>query len=271
MSKLDKIVKSVQHLFAEPPKVAVILGSGLGGFADELESPAKISTSEIAGYPRSTVPGHEGFIISGRLHGKRIVCFQGRIHLYEGYEVEQVILPVQLAASLGARRLIITNASGGINEHLSPGSLMLITDQINFQFRRRVAPERIPLTSERFSSFPDSSPYSAKLQKLALDTAVQQKIHLFPGTLGAVLGPTYETPAEIKMLRHIGADATSMSTVAEAAEAARLGMKVLGISCVTNKAAGLPGSTLDHDDVIAVADRVRDDFIRLLKSIIKRI
>ncbi|MBU0520090.1 purine-nucleoside phosphorylase [bacterium] len=271
MSKLDNIVKTVQPLFPEPPAIAVVLGSGLGTFAEELESPRKIATSEIAGYPRSTVAGHDGFIISGSLAGKRAICFQGRIHLYEGYEVDEVVLPIQLASALGAKTLIITNASGGVNDALAPGSLMLITDQINFQFRRRVLPSENQPTIERPTWYSGTGPYSPPLQTLALEAASDEKIRLFPGRLGAVLGPTYETPAEVRMLRFLGADSTSMSTVAEAAEAARLGMEVLGISCITNKAAGLPGSTLDHEDVIAVAARVKDDFIRLLKSIIQRI
>jgi purine-nucleoside phosphorylase len=269
---IEKIAAKVKPLFPQAPDIALVLGSGLGDLAEELEETRRIATATLPGYPHSTVPGHKGFIISGKLHDKKLICFQGRIHLYEGYPVEKVVLPIQLASALGATRLIITNAAGGISDHLVPGSLMLITDQIDLQLRLRRRPDSDKsLSLERARWFQQKSPYSERLQEFAKDAALKCQVRLHPGTLSALLGPSYETPAEARMERILGADAASMSTVAEAAEAARLGMDVVGISCITNKVAGLPGSSLDHDEVIEVAARVKGQFIKLIKEIIRRI
>ncbi len=270
---LAGILEILRPLFPDPPRIALTLGSGLGDFADTLSGVQKISTADLPGYPQSTVPGHRGYVISGRLHGKRLLCFQGRIHLYEGYSVEQITLPVRIARALGADVMILTNAAGGIGDHLEAGSLMLITDQIDLQFRRRKRPEgsSAPMRIERERWFGSPSPYSESLQKLATEAALERRIRLARGTLGAMLGPCYETPAEVQMERLLGADAACMSTVAEAAEGARLGMQVLGVSCITNKASGLPGSSLDHEEVIETAARVKGQFISLLDEIIRRI
>jgi purine-nucleoside phosphorylase len=269
---LSKIVDKVKPIFPEPPDIALVLGSGLGDLAEELEDARRIATSTLRDYPHSTVPGHKGFIISGKLYGKSLICFQGRIHLYEGYPVEKVILPIQLASALGATRLIITNAAGGISDHLTPGSLMLITDQIDLQLRLRKRLDAIdPMPIERIPWYSEKSPFSERLQEITKDAGLACQVRLHPGTLSSLLGPSYETPAEARMERILGADAASMSTVAEAAEAARLGMEVVGISCITNKVAGLPGSSLDHDEVIEVAARVKGQFIKLIKEIIRRI
>ncbi|MCX6640940.1 MAG: purine-nucleoside phosphorylase [bacterium] len=270
-----QILTSLSPLFPLPPEIALILGSGLGDFADELEGAKRLSTSDLPGYPQSTVPGHQGAIISGTWAGKRLVCFQGRVHLYEGYSVDQVILPVQIAAKLGAQTLILTNASGGINRHLEPGSLMLITDSIDLQFRRRHPVEQdlrfAAVQYERQPFFPIGETFSPRLRRLAQAAALKEGLALFPGVLGAMTGPSYETPAEVEMERRLGVDAACMSTVAEAAEAARLGLEVLGISCITNRAAGLQDTPLNHAEVIETAARVRGNFIKLLKAIIERI
>lgn len=271
---LSPILATLGHLFPDPPEIAVVLGSGLGDFGDQLENSRRIFTADLPGYPQSTVPGHQGAVLSGRLVGKRLICFQGRIHLYEGYRVEEVVLPVRVAAELGAKTLILTNAGGGINPHLEPGSLMLIVDQVDLQFRSRVRPvdgeKHTPLRIERERFF-SASPYSDRLIAVTKAAALAKGIGLYPGVLGALLGPSYETPAEVRMERRIGVDAACMSTVAEAAEGARLGMGVLGISCITNRAAGLAGAPLNHSEVIEVASRVKDQFIILIREIIRRI
>jgi purine-nucleoside phosphorylase len=203
-----------------------------------------------------------------------LICFQGRIHLYEGYSVEEVVLPVRLAATLGAKILILTNAAGGIGNDLEPGSLMLIEDHIDLQFRRRLRPDNMIdayMSCEREKLLVTPSPYSEKLREIARLAASNQNIDIKSGILGSLLGPTYETPAEVRMEKKLGVAAVCMSTVAEAVEGARLGMEVLGISCITNRAAGLEGASLNHDEVIEVAARVKDDFIKLLSKIIENI
>ncbi|TKJ41285.1 purine-nucleoside phosphorylase [candidate division LCP-89 bacterium B3_LCP] len=272
---VSTITAAVKPIFPNPPEIAMVLGSGLGTFADQLEDRRAVLTQDIPNYPQSTVAGHKGAVISGKLHGKRLICFQGRIHLYEGYSVDQIVLPIRLARELGAKRLILTNAAGGINQHLEPGSLMLIRDHIDLQFRRRIRPglreSNTPLDIERQPLFVQPTPYSADLRKIAKSVALQLGIGLFPGVLSALTGPSYETPAEVRMQGIMGGDAACMSTVAEAIEGARLGMDVLGISCITNRAAGLHHAPLNHEEVIEVAARVKDDFIALLEGIIEKI
>jgi len=270
----ESVLKILEPLFPEPPQIALILGSGLGDFARRLRNSQRILTEDIPGYPHSTVPGHAGAIISGELAGKRLVCFQGRIHLYEGYPVETVVFPVQVAAALGAKILILTNASGGIHRNLEPGSLMLIEDQVDLQFRPRSIvgakhASPLPITRERI--YDEGSPYSLRLMEAAESAALRKKIKLHRGVLGALTGPSYETPAEVRMWMRLGVDAACMSTAAEAAEGARLGMEVLGISCITNRAAGLNDKPLDHAEVIVVANRVKKTFAKLLTEIMRMI
>ncbi len=269
---LDKILRILRPLFPEPPQIALILGSGLGDFARRLKPAQRISTKDLPDYPQSTVAGHAGAIVGGELAGKRLACFQGRVHLYEGYPIEAVVFPIQVAAALGAKILILTNASGGIHWHLEPGSLMLIEDQVDMQFRCRSllgARRAVPLPNGRARIFGDGSPYSSRLMEIAENAALHKRIKLHRGVLGALTGPSYETPAEVRMWRHIGVDAACMSTAAEAAEGAGLGMEVLGISCITNRAAGLSGKPLDHAEVIEVAQQVKKTFAKLLMEIIK--
>lgn len=270
---ISKITEVLRPLFPYPPDVALVLGSGLGDFAKTLENRREVLTAELPDYPRSTVPGHVGAIVTGEIAGKKLLCFQGRIHLYEGYSVEEIVLPIRLAAQSGVRILILTNAAGGISRHLHPGSLMLIEDQIDLQFRRKVDPragrEGMPRKFERGRMFSDGVPFSERLMRIAEGAALEMGIQIRRGVLGALLGPSYETPAEVRMWSLIAVDAACMSTVAEAAEGAHLGMEVLGISCITNRAAGLSGAPLDHAEVIEVANRVKSVFETLLKAIIK--
>jgi purine-nucleoside phosphorylase len=270
---LPAALEILRPLFPLPPQIALILGSGLGDFAKRLRDSRRMDTKNIPDYPRSTVPGHAGAIHSGELAGKRLICFQGRIHLYEGYPVESVVLPVQVAAALGAKILILTNASGGVHRHLTPGSLMLIEDQVDLQFRARKmtvgAQHAVPLPNIRPDLLTEGSPYSSRLIDVAEAAALGLKMKLHRGVLGALTGPSYETPAEVRLWMRIGVDAACMSTAAEAAEGARLGMEVLGISCITNRAAGLSDTPLDHAEVIKVANQVKRQFAKLLTEIIK--
>ncbi|MBL0062349.1 MAG: purine-nucleoside phosphorylase [bacterium] len=249
-------------------EVAIILGSGLGAFADTLSDAKGVKTSDVPGYPVSTVAGHAGKIVSGKIGNTKMLAFQGRVHMYEGYSPEQVAVPVRLAHAAGAKTLIVTNASGGVSKRFRAGDLMLIEDHINLQFRN---PLRGPVSKDE-SRWPDMcNCYDSQLKTLAEAVALEQKIELKRGTLAALLGPTYETPAEVKMLATLCADGVCMSTVPEVIAAAALGMRVLGISCVTNAASGLGAEKLSHDDVQQVANDSAKKFTRLITNIIGRI
>lgn len=248
------------------PKLAIILGSGLGPFADELENRTEVLTSDIPNYPVSTVSGHAGKWIFGDLAGKSILAQQGRVHSYEGYSLQQVTFPVHLMADLGIGTLIVTNAAGGHNRHYRPGDLMLITDHLNLMFDN---PLIGPNDDSRGPRFPDmSQPYDSELMALAEEIALQSGIKLRKGVLTALKGPTYETAAEVRMIQRFGGDAGTMSTVPEVIAAAHRGLRVLGISCITNLGTGLSAERLSHDDVTHVAHRVRDKFTRLVREIV---
>jgi len=265
---LESDISAMAAALPDTADVAIILGSGLGAYADELKNARGIKTSDVPGYPVSTVAGHAGRIVFGTVADTRVMAFQGRIHMYEGYSPEQVAIPVRLAYAAGVRTLIVTNASGGASRRFRAGSLMLIEDHINLQFRN---PLRGPVAASE-SRWPDMcNCYDEGLKQLAEQIALERKIDLKRGTLGAVLGPTYETPAEVKMLATLGADGVCMSTVPEVITAAALGMRVLGISCVTNAASGLGGEKLSHEDVQAVANETSSKFKHLLTGIIERI
>jgi purine-nucleoside phosphorylase len=253
--------------FRSSADVAVILGSGLGRFADSLEDAQAVKTSDLPDYPVSTVSGHAGRIVTGRVGSTRVLAFQGRVHLYEGYTPHEIVIPVRLAHKLGAGVLVVTNASGAFNKRFRPGDLLLIDDQINLQFRNPLRGPKL----ESDSRWPDLGyAYDRKLAGLAERVAMDLKIPLKRGVLGGMLGPTYETPAESRMLSRMGADAACMSTVPEVIAAVALGLRVLGISCVTNYAAGVADSVLDHDHVQRVAADAGEKFARLLREILER-
>ena len=259
----------VQSRVAGLPKLAIILGSGLGGFADELRASEIIPTAEIPGYPRSTVAGHAGRWVIGTLHNKPVLAVQGRVHAYEGYPIQTVGFPVHLMAELGVKRLIVTNAAGGLNPQFVPGDLMLIADHINLMFTN---PLRGGHRKEWGEQWPDMcAPFDAEFQRLALDTALELGIQLRHGVLIAAQGPSYETAAEIRTARYFGADAITMSTVPEVIVAASRRMRVLGLSCITNMATGLSHTKLDHREVTETAARVREQFTRLLRQLITRL
>lgn len=251
-----------------PADVAIILGSGLGAFAETIEDACSISTSELPGYPVSTVPGHAGRIVTGKVGKTRVLAFQGRIHQYEGYVPSEVVIPVRLARKLEAKILIVTNASGALTRRFKPGDLLLIDDHVNLQFRN---PMRGPLIKGD-ARWPDCGyAYDRELCLLSERVAVEQGIPLQRGVLAGMLGPTYETPSETRMLARLGADAGCMSTVPEVICATALGLRVLGISCVTNWAAGISDAPLDHDDVQRVAAETSEKFAKLLRGVLLEI
>lgn len=262
--KLMKCYEGVKSKIDFEPKVAIVLGSGLGKFAEEIRVVDSISYEEIEGFPVSTVPGHKGQYVFGYIDDVPVVCMQGRIHYYEGYSVTDVVLPIRLMALMGAKFLFLTNASGGINTSFSAGDFMMITDQISV-----FAPNPLigPNIDEIGTRFPDmSSIYDESLQKLIEQTADELNISLKKGVYAQLTGPSFESPAEIKMLAKLGVDAVGMSTVVEAIAANHMGMKICAISCVCNLAAGICEHPLTHDEVQDAANKAAPLFKALVKQ-----
>ena len=244
-----------------------MLGSGLGAMADVAEDAVAVAASDLPGYPRSTVAGHSGRLVFGRLAGREVVFVQGRLHLYEGLDVRAVTFPVRLAHALGARRLVVTNAAGGIHPLFRPGTLMFIEDHINLAF---VSPLAGPV-ADGLPRFVDlSAPYDPEWLAAAEEVALGLGIGTRRGTYLWTSGPSYETKAEIRFFARLGADAVGMSTVPEVIQARQLGMRVLGLSTITNPAAGLGAEPLAHEDVLAVGARLQGDLRRLLRGILER-
>ncbi len=246
----------------------VVLGSGQAALVEEIADAVVIRYTEIPGFPRSTVKGHGGALVAGTVEGVEVVVMQGRFHLYEGWSPAEVVLPIRVGAALGATKLILTNASGGLRPWLEPGRLMLISDQLNLMWRNPLR-GAVLAGEERFPDMSD--PYAARLRRTAAAVAVELGIRLEEGVYAAVLGPSYETPAEIRMLQRMGPDAVGMSTIPELLAARALGMEVLGISCITNLAAGLGGTVLSHDEVLAVGAGATTRLGAILRGLIPRI
>lgn len=249
------------------PEFGLILGSGLGGIADKIENTISIDYHDIPNFPVSTVCGHKGCLVMGKLEGKNVVCMQGRFHFYEGYSMKQVAFPVYVMQALGVKKLFVTNAAGGINNSFSPGDLMLISDHINLMGTNPLIGKNDDEIGPRFPSMTEA--YDADLMHFAKKAASNLSIELKTGVYAALSGPSYETPAEIKFLRTIGADAVGMSTVPEVIAANHCGLKVLGISCITNMASGTTGKPLSHSEVMNITKLVGERFKTLLKSIIR--
>jgi len=257
----------VNSKISEPPEIAVVLGSGLGPLADLIESPTTIAYEKIPHFVQSTVSGHAGELIAGKLNGKNIICMNGRFHYYEGYTFEELTYPIRLFKAMGIKMLLLTNAVGGINTDFKAGDLMVIEDHINFLGDN---PLRGPNHDFLGPRFPDMSEvYSKRLVSIAKQTGDNLGINLQSGVFAALIGPSYETPAEIRMLRTLGADAVGMSVVPEAIVANHMGMEILAISCVTNAAAGINDQKLSHEEVKDVAALIKDNFTRLISTIIK--
>lgn len=247
------------------PEVALVLGSGLGGFAEQLGSAVSLPYDAIPGKPTSGVAGHDGRLVAGLVGTTRVVAMQGRVHLYEGRSPEDVVFGVRLMAKLGATRLIVTNAAGGIDPTLHPGDLMVITDQLNLTGRSLSVYDHSH--GPRFVDMTQA--FDPALIALADRTAASLGFELRHGVYAGLPGPAYETPAEVRMLRTLGADAVGMSTVLEVIAAKQMGLRVLGLSCISNLASGLSPRPLSHDDVRETAARVKSSFVALLSGIVE--
>lgn len=264
--KLMNCTNAVKSKIHFQPQVALILGSGLGEYAREMKIEESISYSEIQGFPVSTVAGHEGKFLFGYVKDVPVVAMQGRVHYYEGYPMSDVVLPVRLMGMLGAKTVILTNAAGGVNFSFQPGDLMLITDQIT-----TFVPSPLigPNMDELGTRFPDMSEvYDKGLREIVKQAARNTGVSLQQGVYVQFTGPSYETPAEIRLCRAVGGDAAGMSTACEAMAARHMGLKVCGISCITNLAAGMSNQPLNHKEVQETADRVASDFRNLVTETI---
>ena len=245
----------------------LVLGSGLGDLADEIKDPVIINYKDIPNFPVSTVQGHAGRLVIGELEGKNVMCMQGRFHYYEGYGMDQVVFPIQVMRLLGIEYLILTNAAGCVNVNWEPGTLMMITDHIKFAPECPMRGPNADALGVRF--FDTTRAYDPELQKLVRKEAEKLGIPLKEGVYMFFSGPNYETPAEIRAARVLGADAAGMSTVPEAIAAAHCGLRTIGISCMTNMAAGILNQPLDHEEVLETSMRVKGQFTALVKGIVK--
>jgi purine-nucleoside phosphorylase len=265
-SRAENAARTIRARSTAEAQIAVVLGSGLGAFADEFDDAVRLPYRDIPGFVSSTAQGHVGSLVIGKVEGVPVVAMQGRVHYYEGYSLEEVTFPIRTFKLLGVKTLILTNAAGGIDVQLSQGALMVISDHLNLM---GVNPLR-GANDERFGPrFPDMSEvYSRELQELASEEARALGITARRGIYAALAGPSYETPAEIHMLRATGADAVGMSTVPEAIVARHMGMRVLGISCITNMAAGISETPINHEEVMETGQKVRESFTHLLRRII---
>ena len=267
--KLKKCIKSVREKTNFQPEVALILGSGLGDYAEEIQIEQTIDYTEIEGFPISTVAGHKGRFVFGYVKKVPVVIMQGRVHYYEGYPMSDVVLPTRLMGMLGAKKLILTNAAGGANYDFKPGDFMVITDHI---ITGVPSPLIGPNLDELGARFPDMSEvYSVRMRDIIKKVAADMGIQIQEGVYVQLTGPAYETPAEVRLCRSWGGDAVGMSTACEAMAARHMGMEVCGISCITNMAAGMSSEQLDHKEVQETADRVAKQFKALVTEIVGNI
>lgn len=265
--KLQKSLASIRKVTDFKPEIGITLGSGLGGLTEKIDKACEISYKDIEGFPVSTVSGHEGKFIFGTLSGKRVVVMSGRVHFYEGYRMEEVVTPVRIMGLLGAKTVLLTNAAGGINLDFKPGDLMMITDHISLFVQNPLLGQNADELGPRFPDM--STVYDRRLQEKIRQAAAAAGFDIKEGVYVQLTGPSYETPAEIRMLRKIGADAAGMSTVVEAIAANHMGLRVAGISCITNMAAGILDQPLNHEEVKATADMVKEKFEELVMEFIK--
>lgn len=267
IESVEKAALYLKNKGLHSPQIGLILGSGLGGLADEATNTIEVPYEDIPGFPVSTVEGHAGKLVYGDLGGKKVLAMQGRFHYYEGYSLKEVTFPVRVMKALGVSSLVVTNAAGGVNERFTPGDLMIITDHINLTSDN---PLLGPNSNELGPRFTDmSEAYDKGYQSLIEAAAKEQDLSVQKGVYLGLAGPTYETPAEVRMIRTLGGDAVGMSTVPEVIVARHAGLKVAGISCITNMAAGLQDN-LNHDEVVEVTTRVRESFKSLVKALVEK-
>lgn len=272
MTKLEQIKESADYILSkveDMPTKAIILGSGLGDLADDVDNPVILNYDTIPSFPSSTAPGHKGRLVIGELKGENVLLMQGRFHFYEGYSMDTVVYPIRVMKLLGIKELIVTNAAGGVNKSFTPGDLMLITDHLSMFCTNPLIGPNIEEFGPRFNDMSD--PYSRDKREVIKKLAANSGINLKEGVYAYMTGPSYETPAEIRALRTIGADAVGMSTVPEVITAVHGGINVLGISCITNMAAGILDQPLDGDEVIETGRMVKDKFSKLIVEILKNI
>jgi len=265
----DEAARFILSRTALRPRIALVLGSGLGAFADELQQSVRLPYSEIPWFPLSTAVGHAGALVIGAIGGVPVAVMQGRVHLYEGYSAQQVAFPVRVFARLGVRAIVLTNAAGAINAGYQHGALVAIRDHINLQGHNPL----VGRNEERFGPrFPDMTDcYNAQLRRFAEEESRRLGFEIQEGIYAAMLGPSYETPAEIRFLRTIGADLVGMSTVPEVIAARHMGVQVLAISCATNMAAGMGSGKINHDEVLQAGENVRGRLLALLRALLPRV
>ncbi|MGH9322620.1 MAG: purine-nucleoside phosphorylase [Vicinamibacteria bacterium] len=269
LDTVDKIREAATHIGSRirpRPSVAIVLGSGLGGFAEALTEASIIPYSEIPHFPRSSVFGHSGSLIAGTFQGTPLFVMAGRVHAYEGYGAEDVVFPVRVLGTLGVKMLVLTNAAGAVNTAFKPGELMILTDHINFTGQNPLVGKEHADLGLRFTDM--SEAYPAKLIAACEGSARRIGLNMRKGVYVGLLGPSFETPAEIRMFRTLGADAVGMSTVLECIAANQMGVKVLGVSCITNMAAGILPKKLDHREVMEVGERVKSVLVELLAEVV---
>jgi purine-nucleoside phosphorylase len=267
-SRAERAAKFILGKTKLRPRIGVVLGSGLGAFADELEGAARVPYEKIPHFPRSTAIGHAGRMVIGKVGAVAVAAMQGRVHFYEGYPLKEVIFPMRVFARMGIRAAILTNAAGGINTEFEQGALVVIRDHINLQGSNPLIGTNDDRFGPRFNDMTQA--YWKQYREIALEEALRLKLKVFEGVYAALSGPSYETPAEIRSLRTIGADLVGMSTVPEVIAARHMGMRVLGISCVTNMAAGILDVVINHQEVLETGERVKGQFMALLRAILPR-
>ncbi|GIO55337.1 purine-nucleoside phosphorylase [Paenibacillus cineris] len=266
LKQIQEAAAFIQSKGGVQPEVGLILGSGLGILADLIQDGISIAYEDIPHFPVSTVEGHAGELLLGTIEGRSVVLMKGRFHMYEGYGPEVTAFPVRVMKELGVKSLLVTNAAGGINTAFEQGDLMVLTDHLNLTGRNPLIGANDPALGVRFPDM--SEAYSRRLRQLLKDTAASKNIPIREGVYAGLLGPTYETPAEIRMLRTLGADAVGMSTVSETIVARHAGLEVLGISCISNMAAGILDQPLSHEEVMETTERVREKFLGLVLAVI---
>lgn len=270
MKDLVNIKKAVDYIFSKVyvmPTKAIILGSGLGDLAEDVKNPVYLNYEDIPGFPSSTAPGHKGRLVIGELDGVNVLLMQGRFHFYEGYDMSTVVFPIRVMKLLGIKDLIVTNAAGGVNKSFTPGDLMIISDHLSMFCTNPLIGSNYQDFGPRFNDMSD--PYSRSSIKQIKEMAMESDINIKEGVYAYMTGPSYETPAEIVALRTLGADAVGMSTVPEVITAVHGGIRVLGISCITNMASGILDQPLDGDEVIETGKKVKVKFSKLILKILK--
>ncbi len=266
---ISDAVKLIQERAQIKPEIGMILGSGLGDYAEKIENPIYIPYSEIAGFPVSTVPGHKGRFVIGTCCGKNVIAMQGRVHYYEGYTQEEITLPIRIMNRLGVKKVLLTNAAGGCNASWNPGTLMIIRDHINYSGSNPLIGKNVEEDGPRFPDM--TTVYDKEMISKLKKVTDENGIHMEEGVYMMFTGPSFETPAEVRMAQIVGADAVGMSTVPEAIVCAHCGIKVLGISCITNKAAGISEVPLSHEEVVETTNRVKDEFLKVVDLALKEV